>query len=86
MNKRPRPAIQQKGSSMVSAKALLIALVVVVSACGGGATTGHGAATAVVPNHGGGLEGHTPTGFAGSGTGLFAGDNLNSSFPEGQGV
>jgi len=39
-----------------------------------------------IPNHGGAMEGHTPTGFAGSGTGLFAGDNLNPSFPEGQGV
>lgn len=31
-------------------------------------------------------EGHTPRGFAGSGTGLFAGDNLNSNFPNGDGV
>lgn len=34
----------------------------------------------------GSLEGHTPQGFAGSGIGLFAGDNLNANFPEGEGV
>ncbi|MEA3502194.1 MAG: hypothetical protein U9R47_05415 [Actinomycetota bacterium] len=39
-----------------------------------------------VANQGGSMEGHTPTGFAGMGTGLFVGDNLNPSFPEGQGV
>ncbi|MFQ5425725.1 MAG: hypothetical protein ACE5EV_01435 [Gaiellales bacterium] len=37
-------------------------------------------------NEGGELEGHTPRGFAGSGTGLFAGDNLNPGFPNGDGV
>ncbi|MFQ5554046.1 MAG: hypothetical protein ACE5GC_01585 [Acidimicrobiia bacterium] len=40
----------------------------------------------VVANNGGSREGHTPWGFAGMGTGLFAGDNLNPSFPEGDGV
>ena len=39
-----------------------------------------------VANEGGSLEGHTPTAFAGMGTGLFAGDDLNPSFPEGVGV
>lgn len=39
-----------------------------------------------IQNHGGSMEGHTPRGFAGSGTGLFAGDNLNSRFPDGEGV
>ncbi|MEE9414622.1 MAG: hypothetical protein V3V01_05000 [Acidimicrobiales bacterium] len=39
-----------------------------------------------IENQGGSLEGHTPRGFAGSGTGLFAGDNLNANFPEGEGV
>ena len=39
-----------------------------------------------VANEGGELEGHTPTAFAGMGTGLFAGDNLNAGFPEGVGV
>lgn len=32
------------------------------------------------------MEGHTPRGFAGSGLGLFAGDNLNPGFPDGEGV
>ncbi len=40
----------------------------------------------VVENQGGSLEGHTPRGFAGSGTGLFVGDNLNPRFPDGDGV
>jgi hypothetical protein len=39
-----------------------------------------------IANEGGALEGHTPTAFAGMGTGLFVGDNLNSGFPEGVGV
>jgi hypothetical protein len=39
-----------------------------------------------IENDGGDMEGHTPTGFAGSDTGLFVGDNLNPSFPEGEGV
>ncbi|NOX31426.1 MAG: hypothetical protein GXP35_15470 [Actinobacteria bacterium] len=40
-----------------------------------------------IPNVGdGSLEGHTPRGFAGSGTGLFAGDNLNENFPNDDGV
>ncbi len=33
-----------------------------------------------------GLEGHTPRGFQGQGTGLFVGDNLNPNFPDGDGV
>jgi len=37
-------------------------------------------------NHGGAMEGHTPRGFKGMGTGLFAGDNLNRNFPDGDGV
>ena len=46
-----------------------------------------GGQTIVIPNAGNGqMEGHTPRGFRGSGTGLFAGDNLNSSFPNGDGV
>lgn len=40
----------------------------------------------VLRNHGGDMEGHTPRGFQGMGTGLFAGDNLNPRFPEGDGV
>ncbi len=37
-------------------------------------------------NQGGAMEGHTPRGFSGKGTGLFAGDNRNPRFPEGDGV
>lgn len=44
------------------------------------------AASARVPNHGDSFEGHTPRGFAGSGTGLFTGDNLNPNFPNGEGL
>jgi hypothetical protein len=40
----------------------------------------------VIRNQGGAMEGHTPRGFRGMGTGLFAGDNLNPRFPEGDGV
>jgi hypothetical protein len=39
-----------------------------------------------IPNEGSENEGHTPVGFPGMGTGLFAGDNLNSRFPDGDGV
>lgn len=40
-----------------------------------------------IPNNGTtALEGHTPRGFAGSGVGLFTGDNLNSNFPNGEGL
>jgi hypothetical protein len=70
--------------------ALLLALALAGAACG---TSPSAPTTSVdtgdvvtIPNHGGDMEGHTPTGFAGSGTGLFAGDNLNATFPEGVGV
>jgi len=62
-------------------------------ATGGGAAGGGGGGTVdpvvvVVQNAGNdsGLEGHTPRGFMGMGTGLFAGDNLNPNFPDGDGV
>ncbi len=42
--------------------------------------------TVVLSNQGGTLEGHTPRGFRGMGTGLFVGDNLNPRFPNGDGV
>ena len=32
------------------------------------------------------MEGHTPRGFSGMDAGLFAGDNLNPRFPDGDGV
>ena len=41
---------------------------------------------ASIENQGGSLEGHTPRGFAGMGTGLFVGDNLNPGFPNDDGV
>lgn len=45
------------------------------------------AAPVTILNHGGSaLEGHTPRGFQGMGTGLFAGDELNSNFPADDGV
>ncbi|MEA2001113.1 MAG: hypothetical protein U9N84_04395 [Actinomycetota bacterium] len=78
---------------MVSAKAaLIVTLVLVAAACGSPDTSAESTATVrgdgpvTIPNQGGTSEGHTPTGFPGSGTGLFAGDNLNPSFPEGVGV
>jgi hypothetical protein len=49
-------------------------------------TTPPAGTTIVVDNQGGSLEGHTPRGFAGSGTGLFAGDELNPGFPADDGV
>lgn len=39
-----------------------------------------------IPNQGGAMEGHTPRGFAGMGTGIFVGDDLNPNFPAGDGV
>ena len=42
--------------------------------------------TVVLQNQGGAMEGHTPRGFRGMGTGLFTGDNLNPRFPNGDGV
>lgn len=76
---------------MVHAKAaLFVSALVVLAACtaNDAATTSaaQSGETISVSNQGGELEGHTPTAFAGSGTGLFAGDNLNQSFPEGVGV
>ncbi|MFT6628285.1 MAG: hypothetical protein ACJA1R_001546 [Flavobacteriales bacterium] len=45
------------------------------------------AVTVTVTNDGtGGLGGHTPRGFQGEGTGLFAGDDLSASFPDRDGV
>lgn len=39
-----------------------------------------------IPNEGGSFGGHTPIGFKGQGTGIFVGDNLNPSFPNGDGL
>lgn len=43
-------------------------------------------AVIVINNQGSAMEGHTPRGFQGMGTGLFAGDNLNPGFPNNDGV
>lgn len=40
----------------------------------------------VINNQGGNMEGHTPRGFQGMGSGLFVGDNLNPGFPNNDGV
>lgn len=58
-----------------------------VSASATGDTSGALGAPITLVNDGTtALEGHTPRGFAGSGVGLFAGDNLNSNFPQGEGI
>lgn len=87
--------MQSRGSSMAHASYLAVVLALAAAACsspGAGTTT---AATTpkspeptsvTISNQGGALEGHTPIGFAGTGSGLFVGDNLNPSFPEGDGV
>jgi len=77
---------------MVFARTLALALV--FAACSAAAAPDTTAAilgtdpssTTILSNQGGALEGHTPRGFAGMGTGLFAGDNLNPNFPDGDGV
>jgi hypothetical protein len=70
--------------------AALVSIALVAAACSGTSTPetsiAGGSNSYVILNQGGTNEGHTPTAFAGMGTGLFAGDNLNASFPEGVGV
>lgn len=74
--------------------ALAVALLFLVAACssdgddvGGDETADEAAPSSLtITNHGGELEGHTPRGFSGSGTGLFIGDNLNPNFPNGEGI
>lgn len=86
-----------RGFSMASVRHLTVAGLLVLAACGGDETTTSTSAPTsqpvpvltgpvVIPNQGGSMEGHTPRGFAGSGTGLFAGDNLNAGFPDGEGI
>lgn len=53
---------------------------------GAGTVQAQDPAVIVLQNQGGAMEGHTPRGFRGMGTGLFAGDNLNPGFPNGDGV
>jgi len=75
---------------MVRGRRTFITSIVLLAACSGNGTATTSSAISPGPvtisNQGGTLEGHTPTAFAGMGTGLFAGDNLNQSFPEGVGV
>ncbi len=76
--------------------ALALTIATLAVACGSGSTattidTPNQSAPATagpitVLNQGGSLEGHTPRGFAGSGVGLFAGDELNPNFPADDGV
>jgi hypothetical protein len=78
--------------------AAAVALAVLISACGSSSseavadeasaddTADSGVLPFQIQNQGGSMEGHTPRGFAGSGAGLFAGDNLNQRFPNGDGV
>lgn len=79
-------------------RAAAVVLAVLISACESSSpatiadeasvddTPGSEAVPFPIQNQGGSMEGHTPRGFAGSGTGLFAGDNLNPRFPNGDGV
>ena len=85
-----------------SAPFMSLAGLVLLAACGGSLGTspaeeptsgkvpasiaGSQAVNLTLQNQGGGMEGHTPRGFQGMGNGLFAGDNLNRNFPDGDGV
>ena len=71
------------------ASASWLAPALIFAACASAAApvvTTETSASVVLNNQGGALEGHTPRGFAGMGTGLFVGDNLNPGFPDGDGV
>lgn len=48
--------------------------------------TNNSSSVIIINNQGDNMEGHTPRGFQGTGTGLFAGDNLNPRFPNNDGV
>jgi hypothetical protein len=78
----------QKGWLTGPRRWLSVAVVfgVLISACGSSEDSPTGSPQTQTQNHGGSMEGHTPRGFAGSGTGLFVGDNLNPGFPDGDGV
>jgi len=71
---------------------LILGIALIAAACSSVSepTTTTGAAqpltTTAISNQGGTSEGHTPTDFPGTGSGLFVGDNLNASFPDGVGV
>jgi len=61
-------------------------LILVLGACAGSGSDEGETRPYSIPNQGGDLEGHGPRGFAGQGVGLFAGDELNSSFPADDGI
>jgi hypothetical protein len=71
---------------------VLVSIALIVSACASTQGTSESStepqpvSEISIPNSGDATEGHTPIGFAGMGTGLFAGDNLNARFPDGEGV
>lgn len=78
---------------------LALVALIILAACSGGSSADEPDSTAaaravaapldaavIISNQGGAMEGHTPLGFAGSGTGLFTGDNLNDGFPDGEGI
>ena len=86
-----------KFTTAVRRSLALGALAIAIAACSGQddssvtfgdpATLGDQTASISIPNDGTSQwEGHTPRGFAGTGTGLFVGDNLNSNFPDGEGL
>ncbi|MGB3735920.1 MAG: hypothetical protein WA964_13255 [Ilumatobacter sp.] len=64
----------------------VVPLLLVLAACVGSAGDGDSTLPLSIPNQGGSLEGHGPRGFAGQGVGLFAGDELNPSFPADDGI
>ena len=79
----PKGSPMRRGRWLASA----VVLAVLTSACASSDDTARPRALLLqIRNQGGSMEGHTPRGFAGSGTGLFAGDNLNPQFPDGDGV
>lgn len=81
---------------MIDRAPMTLTAALVLTACGGGpspSTAGTSPAVHQTPegyvlgNLGDGeLEGHTPRGFEGQGSGPFVGDNINPKFPDGDGV
>ena len=67
-------------ASAAAAVALVAGLII------GGPARAQDPVTVVLKIQGGAMEGHTPRGFRGRGTGLFAGDNLNPGLLDGDGV
>ena len=74
---------------MLRTLGVLLAFLLVAAACGDDDAARPAAPSGgvfTISNQGGTMEGHTPRGFPGMGTGLFAGDDLNPGFPAGDGV